>query len=424
MTGLTRADSQLADAGQAAGRNASQTGGAAGAAYSLYVEQIEGSATASQLEQLHAQLASFFGKAPAGPLSIAVFRSRERFVQGLSADGQPVPTAAGGYYSPATKKAYCYVQPSDYFTRQLVLHEALHQFHFLVATGNHNPSVEWYTEGLAEYFGMHNWDGRTLKTGVVPAITLEDYPAAAMKAFRSANEDLDGLACGRIPCPRPLAWALVHFLINNHPTEFRELARRLDEGDDPGLAWTSVTASLGGADLKQKLMIWIESHQQPWQIVWVGWQQHGAAIEGASEVNAMAVLKATPAAITARLEPLKDGVKAGLAFGYVSPQQFCLFQVVGAEGYRIVRRADGRWTCLAQGRLPVSANRDGPVLSARIEGDLVRLAANGQEIKTIRAPGQVGLSVDGGRTLFDITLSDSPATPVAAPTDFKSSNNG
>ena len=34
------------------------------------------------------------------------------------------------------------------------------------ATGNRSPKATWYTEGLAEYFGMHNWDGKTL-TGVV-----------------------------------------------------------------------------------------------------------------------------------------------------------------------------------------------------------------------------------------------------------------
>ena len=78
---------------------------------------------------------------------------------------------------------------------------------------------------------------------------------------------------------------------------------------------------------------------------------------------------------------------------------------------------------LAQGRLAVPPGRDGPVLSARIEGERVRLTANGQAIQTIRAPGQVGLSVDGGRTLFDVTLLDIPAMPVAGLASINSSNH-
>ena len=34
------------------------------------------------------------------------------------------PVSGGGYYSEERRKAYVYIQPSEYYTRQLVLHEA------------------------------------------------------------------------------------------------------------------------------------------------------------------------------------------------------------------------------------------------------------------------------------------------------------
>lgn len=51
-----------------------------------------------------------------------------------------------------------------YRTRRIILHEARHQFDYLVAkTGWSVPA--WYHEGIAEYWSMHNWDGKKLELG-------------------------------------------------------------------------------------------------------------------------------------------------------------------------------------------------------------------------------------------------------------------
>ncbi|MCF6228746.1 MAG: hypothetical protein L3J82_08830, partial [Planctomycetes bacterium] len=51
-----------------------------------------------------------------------------------------------------------------YRTRRIILHEARHQFDSLVAkTGWGVPA--WYHEGIAEYWSMHNWDGKKLELG-------------------------------------------------------------------------------------------------------------------------------------------------------------------------------------------------------------------------------------------------------------------
>lgn len=51
-----------------------------------------------------------------------------------------------------------------YRTRRIVLHEARHQFDMLISkTFAHQPA--WYREGTAEYYSVHDWDGKTLQMG-------------------------------------------------------------------------------------------------------------------------------------------------------------------------------------------------------------------------------------------------------------------
>ena len=131
--------------------------------YRLHGEKVDVKDVGRMLEGLHKNLTKHFGRAPKGKLRIEVYGNRKRWQDALRRDGITPPNA-GGYYSPKTKTGYLFVQPTKYFTRQLILHEATHQFHYLAATNNNSPGCFWYVEGLAEYFGMHNWDGKELRT--------------------------------------------------------------------------------------------------------------------------------------------------------------------------------------------------------------------------------------------------------------------
>src|SRR5829696_2961738 len=88
--------------------------------YDLYIESLDIDEVAQLVEQFHAQATTFFrGNSPeVAALPVAVFASRERFHAALKADALP-EIEAGGYYSPGRKKVYLFVQPSEYFTRQL-----------------------------------------------------------------------------------------------------------------------------------------------------------------------------------------------------------------------------------------------------------------------------------------------------------------
>lgn len=51
-----------------------------------------------------------------------------------------------------------------YRTRRVLLHEGRHQFDMLVHQKLHQMPA-WYKEGIAEYWSMHEWDGKQLKLG-------------------------------------------------------------------------------------------------------------------------------------------------------------------------------------------------------------------------------------------------------------------
>ena len=56
-------------------------------------------------------------------------------------------------------------QPSDYYRRELFLHEGTHAFMFTLL-GDGGPS--WYSEGMAEYLGTHRWRDGRLTLGYTP----------------------------------------------------------------------------------------------------------------------------------------------------------------------------------------------------------------------------------------------------------------
>jgi hypothetical protein len=351
------------------------------------------------LESLHAELTRWFGASPQGRLDLEIFADREDYRQAILDDRQPF-VQGGGYYAPDTRKVYLFRQPSVYFTRQLILHEATHQFHLLAATRNRLPKTAWYLEGLAEFFGMHRWDGSNLECGVVPAVSLEDYPARAREAFDACGGDLAGIIGGGTPASRPLAWSLLHFLMHRDPRRFKALGRRLDRDEDPLSAWDAVFGPVT-PELVADYRRWVADHQQPWSVVWTSWQAWGEAIEGDSRVVGITVLKDTPDRLEAAMELVEGNLKAGLVFGYRSPDDFHLLEVLPGGRAWIVHRSNGGWTTLVSDTLPLAEGR--PVVALRRQHERVALLVNGREFHTLEAPGQVGLSVDGCRVRFDGT---------------------
>ncbi len=357
--------------------------------YDLYSETVDAAETGAVLDALWDRLREYFGTAPPGRLRVELYTTKSGMHAALERDRQ-WKVEAGGYYAPDTKTAYLFVQPSEYFTRQLLIHEATHQFHFLAATGNRGPAAEWYTEGLAEYFGMHNWDGKSLTTGVVPSVSLEDYPAKAAQQLADIEDDAASVALGVSRCDRPLAWALVHYLVNVRPGWWHALSGRLDDHELPSTAWANACGE-AGPDLGRDLRAWIDAHQQPFRIAWIAWQERGGQLEGKAGVVSGVFFKEAPAAFEAEMELVSGNLKAGVAFNRKGNEEYCLFQVLGTTA-RVVKRSGGAWTTLASVEIPA---RERPAVSYRRDGADAVFSANGVEVFRAPSDGEVGLTVEG-----------------------------
>ena len=354
--------------------------------------------TGKLLDSLHDQLSDYFGRAPRQRLRVEIHGSHEQYLEALERANQ-VYTGGGGVYSPEMKTAWLCVQPSQQYTRQLLLHEATHQFHFLVATGNRQVKAFWYMEGLAEYIGMHNWDGNRLQLGVVPAVTLEDYPAQALALWEEIDWDLAGVMAGRIEVQRPAAWAWVHFLINRDVRKFRRFSAKLDRQADPMRAYVDVFGAVStrtGEQLKE----WIETHQQPWQDVWTAWQPRGASIEGQSGRVGICTLGLPVREFQTEIRPIEGVFKAGVVFGYQNPQEFFILQFWGPRRLTVVQRDGHSWRQIAWRDVP-PASGDARLAIRRHE-DRTVLSANDRTIFTFQrdTPGKVGLTVDGCTARF------------------------
>ncbi|MHC4548267.1 MAG: hypothetical protein ACYTEZ_05765 [Planctomycetota bacterium] len=206
-------------------------------------------------------------------LVIRHFPDEARWTAALQADGAAVPHGAGGYYWPQNRTVYVFRQPTRYYSRVLLLHEAAHQFHYLAKTRNRSPDAAWYTEGVAEYLSWHHWDGRTLELAVLPNVSLKDYAAVALTEARAAGFDLAPRVEGKAQTSRALSWALVRWLATGQAGKplkrFEQFRRKLDGGVRPGPIFRKTIGP--PAAVQSKFLAWLEQEQQPFGYVFNEW---------------------------------------------------------------------------------------------------------------------------------------------------------
>jgi len=119
------------------------------------------------MEALHDKLdKSFrFPKVPVGRLKIYVFNNKRQFAQFAMALNAPLNSEAIGFFDPMSQVVATYFAglPS-HDVLQVLAHEGTHQFIQMVEG---LPPPLWLDEGLAEYFGAVEWDGKEIRTGLV-----------------------------------------------------------------------------------------------------------------------------------------------------------------------------------------------------------------------------------------------------------------
>ncbi|MHC5010734.1 MAG: hypothetical protein ACYTG6_07240 [Planctomycetota bacterium] len=325
--------------------------------------------------------------------------TREGWDRAIRADGATPPARGGGYYWPASRTAYLYRQPTRYFTRVLLVHEACHQFHYLARTGNRNPTANWYTEGIAEYLSWHTWDGEVLTLGVLPAVSLKDYAASAFGTVAGDAFDLEAFVEGEAVAERALCWSLFRYLATGKDGEpisgFRRFCRRMDRGARPLPVFQRAFGRV--ADVRKRYVAWLEREQQPWAQVFNQWEGVGEGrMRGMAGVVSVCRLKADAASLATCLEPPDEGPwKAGLLLHYVDPADYTVALVRPDGTLRVDRRRDGRWERVAA-VVGLEAEADGTWrLRARRDDEGVCLDVGTRTFGPWALPGRAfGLALD------------------------------
>ena len=128
---------------------------------------------------------------------------------------------------------WLYPQPGNYYTRHLLLHEGTHLFmnRFL---GNFGPP--WYSEGMAEWLGLHRWDAATgsLQLGYRVQNRREADYWGRVKIVRTELAAGNGMSLEDVFSIEPNAfqnvlfygwsWAACEFL-THHPLTAKNFAR-------------------------------------------------------------------------------------------------------------------------------------------------------------------------------------------------------
>lgn len=311
------------------------------------------------LEAAHAGFAAYFKAKPklgkGEKLPVQFFETREAWEAALRAAGATPPEGAGGYYWPADRTVRLYRQPTRLWTRALLLHEATHQFHFLACTRNRAPDAYWYKEGVAEFLGWNQWDGKDLALGVLPTVALENYPSQALADLRGV--DLEAVIEGKTEPSRPVAWAIYRHLATGNGGKplkgFEKLGDKLDAGAKPSsFFWKSFGQP---AAYRKSLVAWLEKEQQPFVPLFNEWEPLGPdRVRGFAGVVTACRLQAKATRFQATIEVPKEAAawRGGGLLHYEGPEDYTVFLVDQAGYLRVTRRRGGAWEILEQGAGP------------------------------------------------------------------------
>ncbi len=331
------------------------------------------------LEACWPQFEKFFGRAPEmkkqEKLNIYFLQTQEGWHDKLKADQVGIPVGAGGYYWPGNRNVYLWKQPTIYTSRQLLIHEAMHQFHYIACCNNVGPKDVWYIEGVVEYFSRHYWDGETLTLGVIPLCSLENYPRLALELFERPDFDLAAMIDGQRASTRPEQWALVRYLLLAEEGKLKpkwdKLATRLDRGEPGKTAFPQV---FGDPKLMQpNILSWLKTQQEPMVPVWNEWWGTGdAALAGTAAVTSGCRVNDDAESITATLHTPKDGNwKGGLLIGFEDAGTYTVALFDNQGNFSINLRKDDKWQVLKRGKAaPAKTEGQLQLKAERTEGGI------------------------------------------------------
>lgn len=335
---------------------------------------------------------------------------------------------SGGYYHPDANVIFTWRQPTDYYTRHVVLHEVAHWYCLQLLGVRYGKMPLWLCEGLADHAAFHVWDGQTLQAMRLPRVTLENYPArldALLKrimpldsasdiSLKSVSGYFERLRIERrigtsegIYDEYALAWGMVAFLVDEYAPEMTRFFENLDRND----ASDSWQAAFDDATPPTLPLFadWVAEHQHPWRWVWNHWEDTGTQLVGISDSTALIVHNPAfkprrtiapnsevddPSEVIllrCEVKPLLDRTVIGLVFRYESNDCFEMLQFRNIENddteWRHVRLTQNQWEAASGWQSMMNAERKMPNVddSAAHHGVVLEIrravASDGQKLR-------------------------------------------
>lgn len=340
-----------------------------------------------------------------------IFQNKSDWEKKLKEDKAKFSTDMAGFYWSTTKTFYLYRQPTIYYTRCLLLHEAAHQYHYLACTKNTHLTFEWYIEGIATFLSMHHWDGKELQLGVIPEISIEDYPSESLKKMTQENLQLEDIFSGKTKPGYPVYWSMMAFLLKGEKRKYEKLfwklAKELDRSShlDEMKSLKVIKKYLGAPQKFQgQFLEWLKQNQQPFTPVFNEWVYEKPRQYQGISPNALTCcfLKSDCSSFSATLVvPENTKWRAGLILSFTSKEEYILAWVESNGRVSIDRReADGRWINLHQEEKTLPQAKEFVFEGNRTE-NRVSFFISGEKIAVIDTPTKkMGLVLENGTIIF------------------------
>jgi len=359
--------------------------------------RLEAEATAEEADELqrfleaaHAQLAARF-KAKAGKISVKVCEGAPG-----AADPQSVAVAR---------------QPGRYATRALLLREYVRAFYELARAKGREAETKWYREGQAEFLAGHDWDGKTLRMGVVPLVSAEDLPGEALAEARKEDFDIGAFLDGT-SASRALSSSLYGYVTTGDGGKplpgFDKFEPKMAGGVKAvPLFWQCFGKK--PPEHAQLFAKWLESSQQPFSPIAGDWEGLAPGrLRGAGKGLAACRFKlpATEFRATVGAPKEKKGWRAGVVLAAESEKSYAVFLADWAGYFNIFKVTDGQRQILEQGQgAPPSADGFYRIQLFRKKGQVYLMLEGGASYGPWELSGSgFGLAVENNDLVFpDVT---------------------
>jgi len=253
-------------------------------------------------------------------------------------------------------------QPGRYASRALLLREYVRIFYELARAKGREAQTKWYREGQAEFLAGHDWDGKTLRMGVIPAVSAENLPGLALAETKQPGFDLESFVEGTAPASRALACALYGHLTTGNGG--KPLAKF--DKFEPMMAGANKTAPLfwqcfGKApEYGPQFEKWLEGSQQPFVPLEGDWEGLAPGRVRGSGKGLAACRFQLPAGefkVTVGAPRDKKGWRAGVVLASEGEKSYAVFLADWAGYFNIFNVVDGKRQILEQGQgAPPSAD--------------------------------------------------------------------